>query len=84
MMQKDSLADNFIQRKRKEYANPASKENMSKLNSDLTDIHNVMRQNIQEVLSRGERIEGTVACRERLQGRRVENVLQSRGPIQRL
>ncbi|RHY11322.1 hypothetical protein DYB25_003503 [Aphanomyces astaci] len=32
---------------------------MSKLNNDLADIHNVMRQNIQEVLNRGEAIDRT-------------------------
>nr|CCA14301.1 vesicletrafficking protein SEC22b putative [Albugo laibachii Nc14] len=49
--------DKFIQRKRKEYTDPSSSQNMSRLNNDLADIHNIMRQNIQEVLNRGERVE---------------------------
>ncbi|OQR82114.1 vesicle-trafficking protein SEC22b [Thraustotheca clavata] len=49
--------DKFIQRKRKEYTDPSSSQNMSKLNNDLADIHNVMRKNIQDVLSRGEAID---------------------------
>ncbi|RHY26402.1 hypothetical protein DYB32_007640 [Aphanomyces invadans] len=44
-------------KKRKEYTDPSSSQNMSKLNNDLADIHNVMRQNIQEVLNRGEAID---------------------------
>ncbi|CAK4074818.1 unnamed protein product [Aphanomyces euteiches] len=49
--------DKVIQKKRKEYTDPSSSQNVSKLNSDLADIHNVMRQNIQEVLNRGEAID---------------------------
>ncbi|RHY99283.1 hypothetical protein DYB37_004506 [Aphanomyces astaci] len=49
--------DKYIQKKRKEYTDPSSSQNMSKLNNDLADIHNVMRQNIQEVLNRGEAID---------------------------
>jgi hypothetical protein len=51
------LLDKFIQKKRKEYTDPNSSQNMSRLNEDLADIHNIMRQNIQEVLNRGERVE---------------------------
>ncbi|GMF23769.1 unnamed protein product [Phytophthora lilii] len=47
----------FIQKKRKEYADPNSSQNMHRLNDDLADIHNIMRKNIQEVLNRGERVE---------------------------
>lgn len=54
-----SLADKFIQKKRKEYTDPNSSQNMHRLNDDLADIHNIMRQNIQEVLNRGERVERT-------------------------
>ena len=49
--------DKFIQKKRKEYADPNSSQNMHRLNDDLADIHNIMRKNIQEVLNRGERVE---------------------------
>ncbi|CEG39737.1 dynein 1b light intermediate chain [Plasmopara halstedii] len=49
--------DKYIQKKRKEYADPSSSQNMHRLNDDLADIHNIMRKNIQEVLNRGERVE---------------------------
>lgn len=52
-------ADKFIQKKRKEYTDPNSSQNMSRLNDDLADVHNIMRKNIQEVLNRGERVERT-------------------------
>lgn len=38
---------------------------MSRLNNDLADIHNIMRQNIQEVLNRGERVERTLSIHDR-------------------
>lgn len=49
--------DKVIQRKCKEFSDPSSKQNMSKLNDNLADIQNIMKKNIQEVLNRGERIE---------------------------
>ncbi|KAJ0404352.1 hypothetical protein P43SY_001472 [Pythium insidiosum] len=49
--------DKFIQKKRKEYTDPNSSQNMHRLNDDLADIHNIMRRNIQEVLNRGEKVE---------------------------
>ncbi|KAF1329515.1 Vesicle-trafficking protein sec22b, partial [Globisporangium splendens] len=52
-----TFADKFIQKKRKEYMDPNSSQNMHRLNDDLADIHNIMRKNIQEVLNRGERVE---------------------------
>ena len=49
--------DKVIQRKRRDYQNPNSSKNMKRLNSELADITNIMRMNIEEVLSRGERLE---------------------------
>ena len=49
--------DKFIQKVRKEYANPSSNSNMSKVNENLSEIQNIMRLNIQEVLKRGEALE---------------------------
>ena len=49
--------DKVIQRKRREYQNPNSSKNMQRSNSELADITNIMRMNIEEVLSRGERLE---------------------------
>eukprot|EP00586_Coscinodiscus_wailesii_P015638 CAMPEP_0172495914 /NCGR_PEP_ID=MMETSP1066-20121228/79723_1 /TAXON_ID=671091 /ORGANISM="Coscinodiscus wailesii, Strain CCMP2513" /LENGTH=224 /DNA_ID=CAMNT_0013267927 /DNA_START=49 /DNA_END=723 /DNA_ORIENTATION=- len=52
--------DQFIQRKQREFVDPTSRQNSSKLNDDLADIHSIMKKNIQEVLNRGEKLE-TVA-----------------------
>lgn len=49
--------DKVIQRKRKDYADPNSRQNMAKLNEGITDIHNIMKKNINEVLNRGERLD---------------------------
>ena len=49
--------DKVIQRKRREYKNPNSSKNMQRIKSELADITNIMRMNIEEVLSRGERLE---------------------------
>eukprot|EP00752_Nemacystus_decipiens_P003245 g3003.t1 len=49
--------DKVIQRKRKEYLDPQSRNNMARLNDDLADIHNIMKQNIEEVLNRGEKLD---------------------------
>lgn len=54
--------DKCIQKKRKEYADPNSKNNMNKVQDDLADVHSIMKQNIQEVLTRGEKIECTCGC----------------------
>lgn len=49
--------DKVIQRKRKEFLDPQSRNNMARLNDDLADIHNIMKRNIEEVLNRGERLD---------------------------
>ena len=49
--------DKTIQRLRRSYADPHSAQNMSKLNNELADIHNIMKQNIQDVLDRGEKLD---------------------------
>ena len=50
-------ADLIIQRKQREFADPKSSINTNKLNQDLSDIHSIMRQNIHQVLDRGEKLE---------------------------
>ena len=45
--------DKILERKRKEYSDPSSRQNVSKLNESLEDIHNIMKKNIQDVLDRG-------------------------------
>jgi len=46
--------DKTIKKKGKEYANPNSRSNSTRLNEDLADIHSIMKKNINEVLRRGE------------------------------
>jgi len=41
--------DKNIKKKGKEYANPSSRSNTSRLNDDLSDIHSIMKKNINEV-----------------------------------
>ncbi len=50
-------ADPIIQKKQREFTDPKSSTNSSKLNQDLSDIHSIMRQNISQVLDRGEKLE---------------------------
>lgn len=49
--------DKFIQSKRRDYLDPTSRRNTSKLTEDLADISSIMKKNIQEVLNRGERLD---------------------------
>lgn len=52
-------ANNFdprLRRIREGYVDPDSPNTMKKLHSDLNQIHNVMCENIQEVLKRGEKV----------------------------
>lgn len=49
--------DKVIQKKRKEYMDPQSRNNMARLNDDLADIHSIMKRNIEEVLNRGEKLD---------------------------
>ena len=54
------LADRTLQRLKREYSDPASRANSTRLAEGLNDIQNIMRRNIQEVLDRGEKLES--AC----------------------
>jgi vesicle transport protein SEC22 len=49
--------DPYIQRKEREYADPSSRRNATKINEDLADIQSIMRKNIEQVLNRGEKLE---------------------------
>ena len=49
--------DMIIQRKRRDFVDPTSRQNTTKLNEDLADIQSIMRKNINEVLNRGEKLE---------------------------
>jgi hypothetical protein len=50
--------DRVIQKKRRDYLDPNSTSNMKKLNDDLQSIHNIMRKTIDDVLDRGNKLDG--------------------------
>jgi len=45
---------------RRQYLDSNSPKYLEKLNTNLTDIHSIMCQNIEEVLKRGEKLEGNI------------------------
>ena len=51
-------ADRQLQRLKREYSDPSSRSNSSRLAEDLNDISNIMKRSITEVLDRGEKLEG--------------------------
>lgn len=51
--------DTFIQKTKKVYNDSKTQRNLQKLNSELKDVHSIMTKNINEVISRGERLEST-------------------------
>lgn len=50
-------ADTKLSRLRRQYIDPRSPDNVKKLNSNLNEIHSIMRANITEVLQRGEKMD---------------------------
>lgn len=50
--------DRVIQRRRRDYLDPNSSSNLKKLNDDLQSIHNIMRKTIDDVLDRGNKLDG--------------------------
>ncbi len=51
--------DNYIQKMKKQYTDSrTSREVMSRLRTDLRDVHNIMVTNIQDMMSRGETLQG--------------------------
>ena len=49
--------DQTIQRKRRDFSNPGTSDNMRRLKEELTDITNIMSQNIDDILKRGENLD---------------------------
>ena len=49
--------DRQITKKNAEYRDPKSSKALSKLNNNLQEVSNIMRQNIDEILKRGENLE---------------------------
>ena len=58
--------DKNLEAKRKQFCDPQSRQNLSKLNESLEDIHSIMKKNIQDVLDRGERLDKVQAASENL------------------
>ncbi|CEO94756.1 Vesicle-trafficking protein SEC22b [Plasmodiophora brassicae] len=48
--------DTRLNRLRREFLDPRSSDNIAKLNANLTQVHNVMRSNMNEILKRGEHL----------------------------
>ena len=51
------LADTFIQKTKKLYMDTRTQRNISKLNEDIAEVHQIMTRNIAEVLGHGERLD---------------------------
>eukprot|EP00210_Caulerpa_lentillifera_P002531 g2428.t1 len=49
--------DTFIQKTRKLYLDSRTQRNMSMLNQELTEVHQIMTKSIQEVLGQGEKLD---------------------------
>ena len=49
--------DTFIQKTKKLYIDTRTQRNLNKLNEDLSSVQDIMKQNIQDVLGRGERLD---------------------------
>merc|ERR1712232_557523 len=49
--------DRQITKKRAEYRDPGSSKTLGKLNENLTEVSSIMKQNIDEILMRGENLE---------------------------
>lgn len=58
--------DRVVQRIKRDYADPSSKQNSSRLAEGLADIQSIMRQNLEEVLNRGEKLENVSKISSRL------------------
>jgi len=54
------ILDTFIQKTKKSYMDSRSRRNFGQLNNELQDVQRIMVQNIDDVLTRGEALSGTV------------------------
>jgi vesicle transport protein SEC22 len=50
--------DRVIQKRRREFSDPSSTSNMKKLNDDLHSIQTIMRKSIDDILDRGNKLDG--------------------------
>lgn len=53
-------ADTFIQKTKKIYMDTKSQRNLNKISTDLKDIERLMSKNIEDILGRGAKIEGSL------------------------
>jgi len=60
--------DTFIQRTKKLYVDTRTQRNLNKLNDDLTSVRDIMTQNIQDVLGRGEALDSVAGKSDKLRG----------------
>jgi len=60
--------DPIIQRKQREFREQAQEKN-SQLNEDLTEIHSIMRKNIDEILNRGDKLEHVSSISQELRNK---------------
>lgn len=51
------LKDTFIQKTKKLYQDTRTQRNISKLNDELYEVHQIMTRNVQEVLGVGEKLD---------------------------
>lgn len=58
--------DTFIQKTKKLYNDSRTQRNLEKLNTELRDVRSIMTKNINEVISRGERLENVTQKSTRL------------------
>ena len=49
--------DKVISSMRREFQDPHSRDNMTKLNRELSEVRHIMQQNIKDVLDRGEKLD---------------------------
>ena len=57
------LLDRVMQRKRLEFADANSSKALARLNDSLAEVSGIMRQNIEEILQRGENLSGIESLR---------------------
>jgi len=58
--------DTFIQKTKKLYIDTRTQRNLHKLNDELHDVQDIMKQNIQDVLGRGEKLDSVSSKSETL------------------
>lgn len=54
-----AVAEKTLTQLRREYSDPTSRSNSSRLTEELSEVHSIMKRNIQEVLDRGEKLDCT-------------------------